>query len=334
MFHWYDREGNEKILQIQDSLCNQKSNVLRTDHAQIKEKSWLPISKLSYGPHQLETEKMTITVSELVCQQDHLENFETIEDQISETNALITDLKETVEEDDIEIRNLVKIQQDTFEDHINEFNDLQEKVEDQSQKHIESKATIDELSEKANEYEKEHVKIEQLINQQSDLNGTYDSIEGQITTLNLKIDDMQENAGKNHSEVSEQIKANQDLNTAQQSVIQNHVIEINDLKEMVENHDQTHTDSNLSIIDLKEKATGFENERAEFRDLIENQSDTNTAQQEAIENHFSDFDDIKENLEDFGEELAKNQSVIQMKIQAQISNLQPPISHQGSFLFI
>ena len=74
---------------------------------------------------------------------------------------------------------------------------------------------------------------------------------------------MQENAGKNHSEVSKQIKANQDLNTTQQSVIQNHIIEFNDLKEMV-----------------------------------------------------------------------KNQSVIQMKIQAQIANLHPPISHHGSFLLI
>ena len=145
---------------------------------------------------------------------------------------------------------------------------------------------------------------------------------------------MQENAGKNHSEVSKQIKANQDLNTAQKSVIQNHIIEFNDLKEMVENHDQKHTDSNLSIIDLKEKATGFENEHAEFRDLIKSQSDTNTAQQEAIENHFGEFDDVKENLEDFGEELAKNQSVIQMKIQAQIVNLHPSITHHGSFLLI
>ena len=145
---------------------------------------------------------------------------------------------------------------------------------------------------------------------------------------------MQENAGKNHSEVSKQIKANQDLNTAQKSVIQNHIIEFNDLKEMVENHDQKHTDSNLSIIDLKEKATGFENEHAEFRDLIKSQSDTNTAQQEAIENHFGEFDDVKENLEDFGEELAKNQSVIQMKIQAQIANLHPSITHHGSFLLI
>ena len=135
--------------------------------------------------------------------------------------------------------------------------------------------------------------------------------------------------------ISKQVKANQDLNNAQQSVIQNHIIEINDLKEMVENHDQKHTDSNLSIIDLKEKATGFENENAEFRDLIKNQSDTNTAQQEAIENHFSEFDDVKENLEDFGEELVKNQSVIQMKVQAQIANLHSDVpSKYGSFLLI
>ena len=75
LFHWHDREGNEKTLEIQDSLCNLKSNVLRTDHAQIRDKSHLPISKLLYGPHQLETEQMTITVSELVCPQDSLENF-------------------------------------------------------------------------------------------------------------------------------------------------------------------------------------------------------------------------------------------------------------------
>ena len=45
---------------------------------------------------------------------------------------MVNELKETVEEDDIEIRKLIKNQQDTFENHVNdEFNDLKEKVEDQ-----------------------------------------------------------------------------------------------------------------------------------------------------------------------------------------------------------
>ena len=115
LFHWYDREGNEKTLEIQDGVCNQKSNVLRTDHTQIRNKDHLPISHLSYGPHELETETMTITVSGLVCQQDDLETYETIEDKVSETNAMVTDLKETFEEDDIEIRNLVQNQQEQVE---------------------------------------------------------------------------------------------------------------------------------------------------------------------------------------------------------------------------
>ena len=168
LFHWHDREGNEKTLEIQDSLCNLKSNVLRTDHAQIRDKSHLPISKLLYGPHQLETEQMTITVSKLVCQQDHLENFETIEDQISETNAMITDLKEKVEEDDIEIRNLVKSQQDSFENHINVFNDLQEKVEDQGLKDSEFEGTLHDLKE---DHEEKLTDLKKLIKEQSELTG-------------------------------------------------------------------------------------------------------------------------------------------------------------------
>ena len=184
-------------MQIQDSLCNQKSNVLRTDHAQIKEKSWLPISKLSYGPHQLETEKMTITVSELVCQQDHLENFETIEDQISKTNALITDLKETVEEDDIEIRNLVKIQQDTFENHIDEFNDLQEKVEDQGLKDSEFEGTLHDLTE---DHEEKHTDLKKLIKEQSDVNAaqnvTFDNQITEFNSLKEKVEDFAEEYSK------------------------------------------------------------------------------------------------------------------------------------------
>ena len=177
-----------------------KSNVLRTDHAQIRDKSRLPISKLSYGPHQVETEQMTITVSKLVCQQDDLETYETLEDQISETNAMITDLKETVEEDDIEIRNLVKNQQETFENHINEFGDLQEKVEDQDEKQIESKAAIEELSEKANSYEQKHTKIEQLINQQSDLHVAHkDKFDDHIIQFN-SLQGTVENHGQKHTE--------------------------------------------------------------------------------------------------------------------------------------
>ena len=166
---------------------------------------------------------------------------------------------------------------------------------------------------------------------------TEDEMEAKFTALKEEFfQDLEIKLGESAKikSISKQVKANQDLNTAQQSVIENHNIEINDLKEMVENHDQKHTDSNLSIIDLKENATGFENEHTEFRDLIKNQSDTNTAQHEAIENNFGEFDDVKENLEDLGEELVKNQSVIQMKIQAQIANLHPPISHHGSFLLI
>ena len=169
MFHWYDRDGNENILHISDSVCNLKSNVLRTDHAQIRDKSRLPISKLSYGPHQVETEQMTITVSKLVCQQDDLETYETLEDQISETNAMITDLKETVEEDDIEIRKLIKNQQDTFENHVNdEFSDLKEKVEDRGLKDTDLESAFDDLKVV---YEEEHTNLKKLIKEQSELTG-------------------------------------------------------------------------------------------------------------------------------------------------------------------
>ena len=72
LFHWYDREGNEQILDLENSVCNEKSNVLQNDHAQITQKSTLPISKLSYGPLSYNTEKMTITVGALICQQNDL----------------------------------------------------------------------------------------------------------------------------------------------------------------------------------------------------------------------------------------------------------------------
>ena len=204
IFHWYDREGNEEILQIPDSLCNQKSNVLRTDHAQIRDKSRLPISKLSYGPHQLETEKMTITVSKLVCQQDHLENFETIEDQISETNAMITDLKEKVEEDDIEIRNLVESQQDTFENHINVFNDLQEKVVDQGLKDSELEDTLHDLKD---DHEEKYTDLKKLIKEQSDVNAaqnvTFDNQITQFNSLKEKVEDFAEEYSKINDTIME-----------------------------------------------------------------------------------------------------------------------------------
>jgi len=58
----------------------------------------LPISQLSYGPHQYETEKMTITVSELVCQQDDLETYQTIEDQIHEMNTTVYEFRDAIDE--------------------------------------------------------------------------------------------------------------------------------------------------------------------------------------------------------------------------------------------
>ena len=95
--------------------------------------------------------------------------LETIEDQISETNATINELKETVQEDDIEIRKLIKNQQDTFENHVNdEFSDLKEKVEDRGLKDTDLESAFDDLKVV---YEEEHTNLKKLIKEQSELTG-------------------------------------------------------------------------------------------------------------------------------------------------------------------
>ena len=95
--------------------------------------------------------------------------LETIEDQISETNATINELKETVEEDEIEIRKLIKNQHDTFENHVNdEFNDLKEKVEDQGLKDTDLKSAFEDLKVV---YEEDQTNLKKLIKEQSELTG-------------------------------------------------------------------------------------------------------------------------------------------------------------------
>ena len=82
---------------------------------------------------------------------------------------MVNELKETVEEDDIEIRKLIKNQQDTFENHVNdEFNDLKEKVEDQGLKDTDLKSAIDDLKVV---YEEDQTNLKKLIKEQSEFTG-------------------------------------------------------------------------------------------------------------------------------------------------------------------
>ena len=132
--------------------------------------------------------------------------LETIEDQISETNAMINELKETVQEDDIEIRKLIKNQQDTFENHVNdEFNDLKEKVEDQGLKDIDLKSAFDDLKVV---YEEEHTNLKKLIKEQSELNTA------QKVTLNTQFNSLKEEV-EDHAEefakLNDTIKINHSL---------------------------------------------------------------------------------------------------------------------------
>ena len=72
-------------------------------------------------PHQYESEKMTITVSELVCQHNEFETYQTIEDQILEMNTTVYELKEVK---NTEIGRLIRTQNSGLADHIIDFNDV------------------------------------------------------------------------------------------------------------------------------------------------------------------------------------------------------------------
>ena len=113
-----DRDGNEKILNVDNSLCNQKENVLVTDHVQITEKSALPLSTIKYGPLPNESAKMKITIGELVCQAG-TETEYTVEDHINELDLAIANI--TLEQN---------ISKDVIRDHTELLEDLQEKVQD------------------------------------------------------------------------------------------------------------------------------------------------------------------------------------------------------------
>ena len=117
--------------------------------------------------------------------------LETIEEQISETNAMVNELNETVQEDNIEIRKLIKNQQDKFENHVNdEFSDLKEKVEDQGLKDTDLKSAFDSLKVV---YEEKHTDLKKLIKEQSELNTA------QKVTLNTQFNRLKEEV-EDHAE--------------------------------------------------------------------------------------------------------------------------------------
>ena len=81
--------GQEQTLELNNSNCNDKSGILRHDHAQIEEKHLLPVTKIFYGPLEYEPEKMTIVVGSLVCQFNETKINYNIEDHIVEHDTAI-----------------------------------------------------------------------------------------------------------------------------------------------------------------------------------------------------------------------------------------------------
>ena len=129
MFVWLDRIGNEKTIIPEESNCNQKSSVLKSDHVQITDKSALPVMKIYYGPLEYEMDQMKIVVGSLVCQPDPEKHY-TIEDHVNEL--------------DVTVENIARAQNDTLDvmdNHSEQINDLTEKLEE----HGEELVLINEL---------------------------------------------------------------------------------------------------------------------------------------------------------------------------------------------
>ena len=117
MFIWLDRIGNEKTIIPEESNCNRKSSVLKSDHVQITDKSALPVMKIYYGPLEYEMDQMKIVVGNLICQPDPEKHY-TIEDHINEL--------------DVAVENIATAQNDTLDamdNHSEHINDLLEKLE-------------------------------------------------------------------------------------------------------------------------------------------------------------------------------------------------------------
>ena len=135
MFSWINRIGNEKTIIPEESNCNQKSSVLKSDHVQITDKSALPVMKIYYGPLEYEMDQMKIVVGSLVCQPDPEKHY-TIEDHVNEL--------------DVAVENIVMAQNET----LNVMDNYSEQIND--------------LSEKLEEYGEEHILINELINNQTE----------------------------------------------------------------------------------------------------------------------------------------------------------------------
>ena len=124
MFSWIDRIGNEKTIIPEESDCNKKSSVLKSDHVQITDKSVLPVMKIYYGPLEYEMDQMKIVVGSLVCQPDP-EKYFTIEDHVNEL--------------DVSVENIAMAQNETLnvmDNHSEQINDLSEKLEEYGEEHV------------------------------------------------------------------------------------------------------------------------------------------------------------------------------------------------------
>ena len=190
---------------------------------------------------------MTITVSELVCQQDDLETYQTIEDQIHEMNTTVYELQESVEVKNTEIGRLISTQNNALADHANEFN---EKIDSHSQKDIELKGEIDKLKDKTETLGNEHIE------------------------MNSATNSLKQTFEESSSGIGELIMTHQDA-------LADHTNEFND---KVDSYDQKHTEFRDAIDELKENSESLGNEHSEIRLLIDNQAEKITAHTSNINN--------------------------------------------------
>ena len=81
---------------LENSNCNEKASVLRSDSVKLSDKSRLPVTKLNYGPLKFESDKMEIVVGPLMCKKEDSEwrskPYQTIENQFEELHIKIDDL--------------------------------------------------------------------------------------------------------------------------------------------------------------------------------------------------------------------------------------------------
>ena len=123
-FTWEDRFATEHNLSIENSNCDFKSSILRSDYVQISDKSILPVTKVYYGPLEFEMDKMKIVVGSLVCQPDP-DKQNGIEDRIEKLDTAL---------EYIELQN--NRTQDIMSNYSEKFNYFEDVLDDHREEHL------------------------------------------------------------------------------------------------------------------------------------------------------------------------------------------------------